>query len=425
MADPDVYLEKLSVFSRMLRLQGLAVSPKETEDASRLLIALGLDNREQAKTALRTVYAKSREEQLTFDRVFDGFFISEEKMRQQAQQQMQREQELQQHRQEAEEDLQLNGQPMDLDEKQRETYAAMPEEARQRLRNFMDKYRGTAERNPKLYGDFIHSVFARAIMEQQMLMENAGTGSEELDPEIGILYRDISDFKDTEIPKAIEIIQSVARQINGELSAKKKAGGHTGKLDFRKTIRKGLETGGSFYRLRYRKKRAHKKHLVLLCDVSGSMVQFSEFALRFIQSLNQVSDSSRVFLFSETMTEADAFKLQNMDLFRSFVRDSGIYGRGTDLGTALQQLCTKQAAVLNSATTLLILSDTKTVDQPRAMQALLEAKRQAGRVLWLNPIPQNKWKYIKSVQAMAMICPMISCSTLRELAAACRRLAQS
>ena len=425
MADPDVYLEKLSAFSRMLRLQGLAVSPKETEDASRLLIALGLDNREQTKTALRTVYAKSREEQLTFDRVFDGFFISEEKMRQQAQQQMQREQELQQHRQEAEEDLQLNGQPMDLDEKQRETYAAMPEEARQRLRNFMDKYRGTAERNPKLYGDFIHSVFARAIMEQQMLMENAGTGSEELDPEIGILYRDISDFKDTEIPKAIEIIQSVARQINGELSAKKKAGGHTGKLDFRKTIRKGLETGGSFYRLRYRKKRAHKKHLVLLCDVSGSMVQFSEFALRFIQSLNQVSDSSRVFLFSETMTEADAFKLQNMDLFRSFVRDSGIYGRGTDLGTALQQLCTKQPAVLNSATTLLILSDTKTVDQPRAMQALLEAKRQAGRVLWLNPIPQNKWKYIKSVQAMAMICPMISCSTLRELAAACRRLAQS
>ena len=289
----------------------------------------------------------------------------------------------------------------------------------------MEKYRESAARNPNLYGNFIHSVFARAILEQQMMMEDAGIGGMAADPELGLMYRDISQFKDTEIPKAIEIIQAVARQINGELSAKKKAGGHTGKLDFRKTIRKGLETGGSFYRLRYRKKRAHKKHLVLLCDVSGSMVQFSEFALRFIQSLNQVSDSSRVFLFSEAMTEADAFKLQNMDLFRNFVRDSGIYGRGTDLGTALQQLCARQPSVLNSATTLLILSDTKTVDQPRAMQALLEAKRQAGRVLWLNPIPQNKWKYVKSIQAMAMICPMISCSTLRELAAACRRLAQS
>ena len=74
MADPGVYLEKLSAFSRMLRLEGLPVSPKETEDASRLLITLGMDDRQKVKTALRTVYAKSREEQLTFDRVFDGFF---------------------------------------------------------------------------------------------------------------------------------------------------------------------------------------------------------------------------------------------------------------------------------------------------------------------------------------------------------------
>ena len=422
MDDPQVYLEKLSAFSRMLRLEGLTVSPQETQDSARILVDLGLADRNRVKTALRTVYAKSREEQLTFDRCFDSFFISEERMRQQAKEQQQREQELAQHRQEAEEELQINGQPMDLDEKQRETYAAMPEEARQRLRNFMEKYRSTAERNPKLYGEFIHSVFARALMEQQMLMENAGVGAEELDPELGILYRDISEFRDTEIPKAIAMIQEVARQINGELSARRKRGGHTGKLDFRKTIRKGLETGGSFYHLRYKKKRDQRRHLVLLCDVSGSMVQFSEFALRFIQSLNQVSDNSRTFLFSEAMVEADAFQLQNMDLFRSYVGQTGIYGRGTDLGTALEALCTSQPPILNSATTLLILSDTKTIDQPRALRALVEAKRQAGRVLWLNPISQNKWQYLRSVQAVAAVCTMVPCSTLRELAAACRKL---
>ena len=422
MDDPQVYLEKLSAFSRMLRLEGLTVSPQETQGSARILVDLGLADRNRVKTALRTVYAKSREEQLTFDRCFDSFFISEERMRQQAKEQQQREQELAQHRQEAEEELQINGQPMDLDEKQRETYAAMPEEARQRLRNFMEKYRSTAERNPKLYGEFIHSVFARALMEQQMLMENAGVGAEELDPELGILYRDISEFRDTEIPKAIAMIQEVARQINGELSAQRKRGGHTGKLDFRKTIRKGLETGGSFYHLRYKKKRDQRRHLVLLCDVSGSMVQFSEFALRFIQSLNQVSDNSRTFLFSEAMVEADAFQLQNMDLFRSYVGQTGIYGRGTDLGTALEVLCTSQPPILNSATTLLILSDTKTIDQPRALRALVEAKRQAGRVLWLNPISQNKWQYLRSVQAVAAVCTMVPCSTLRELAAACRKL---
>ena len=246
----------------------------------------------------------------------------------------------------------------------------------------------------------------------------------ETDPEVGILYRDLGQFRDSEIPKAISIIQSIAKQINGELSSKRKANTHGGKLDFRRTIRKGLETGGSFYRLQYRKKRQHRKQLVLLCDVSGSMVQFSEFALRFIQSLNQVSEHSRTFLFSERLVEADAFELHNMDSFRSFVRESGIYGRGTDLGTALEEICAAKPSVLSSGTTLIILSDTKTIDQTRAVQAVVEARRRAGRVIWLNPIPEGKWQYLRSVQTMAALVPMVSCSTLRELAAACRKLAQ-
>lgn len=423
MADPRVYLEKLSAFSRMLRLEGLPISPKETADAAKMLVDLGLTDREQVKTVLRTVYAKSREEQLEFDRVFDGFFLPEEAMKAQAQKQLQREREMASAMEQAEQELQIGGKPLDLSQDQRQAYAAMPEEARQRLRSFMEKYRPTAERNPKLYGDFIHSVFTKAILEQQMLMEDAAVGAMETDPELGLLYRDISLFKDTEIPKAIDLIQTVARQINGELSAKRKNQGHSGILDFRPTIRKGLETGGSFYKLRYRKKRHRRKHLVLLCDVSGSMMQFSEFALRFIQSLNQVSESSRVFLFSEIMVEADPFQLQNMELFRSFVKDSGIYGRGTDLGTALSQLCTLQPSALSSSATLLILSDTKTIDQTRAIAALLEAKRMAGRVLWLNPIPQSKWQYVRSIQAMQQLVTMVPCSTLQELGQACRRLA--
>ena len=422
MADAGVYLEKLSVFSRMLRLHGLTVSPQETADAARLLTVLGFSDREQVKTALRTVFAKSREEQATFDRVFDGFFISEEKMRQQAKEQMEAEARQEQARREAEEELQFNGQPMDLDARQREAYAAMPEENKDRLRNLMERYKDNAARNPELYSNFIHSVFAKAILEQQMMMEDAGYGVESADPEVGLLYRDISQFSDTEIPKAIAMIQAVSQQINAELSSKRK-GGHSGKLDFRRTIRKSMETGGSFHKLRYKKKRQRRRHLLILCDVSGSMVQFSELVLRLIQQLNHISESSRVFLFSESLVEADVFSLQNMDKFRDFVRESGAYGRGTDLGTALEGLCAMKPAALNDATTLLILSDTKTIDQPRAVRALQEAKRLAGRVLWLNPIPEHKWQYIRSVQTMAALCPMASCSTPRSLAAACKRLA--
>lgn len=422
MGDPAVYLEKLSIFSRMLRLEGLTVGVQETADAAQILISLGLTDREQVKAALRTVFSKSREEQASFDRVFDGFFVSEETMRQQAKDQMEREQALEEGRREAEEDLQIRGEPMHLREDLKEVYATMPEEERERLRQLMERYKGNIDRHPDLYGNFIHSVFTRALLEQQMKMEDAGLGVEESDPELGLLYRDIAQFRDVEIPRAITLISAITRQINGELSAKRQKKSHSGQLDFRRTIRRGLETGGSLNRLSFKRRAKRRKKLVILCDVSGSMMQFSEFALRFIQSMNQTSDSSRVFLFSEDLVEANAFSLQNMDLFRSYVRDSGLYGRGTDLGTALERLCSMQPSVLGPSATLLILSDTKTIDLPRAVKWLMEAKRMAGRVVWMNPIPENKWPYLRSVQTVLQLCQMIPCSTLSALAAACRKL---
>ena len=124
MDETGVYLEKLSYFSRMLRLHDLNVSPKETEDAARILTVLGMDDRERVKTALRTVFAKSREEQLVFDQVFDGFFLSEEAIRKQAKEQMEREAEQARQRQIADEDLQN----LQFSEDQRDAYAAMSEE---------------------------------------------------------------------------------------------------------------------------------------------------------------------------------------------------------------------------------------------------------------------------------------------------------
>ena len=424
MDDPQVYLEKLSAFSRMLRLAGLPVSPKETADACDILIRLGFEDRELVKTALRTVFAKSREEQHTFDRTFDGFFLSEEAMKAQAKEAALEEKRMEQARQQAMEELQLNGRPMDFTDDQREAYASLPEENKEKLRNFMNRFKDNAERNPELYSNFIHSVFAKSILEQQLKIEDAGLGCADMDPDMGLLFRDISQFQDKEIPKAIAIIQKISQQINAELSYKRRNRGHGGKLDFRRTIRKGLETGGSFYKLKYKKKRQRKRHLVLLCDVSGSMVQFSEFVLRFILSMNNVSDSSRCFLFSEDMCEADAFSLQNMDSFREYVRDSGIFGKGTNLGKALAALCKMKPAALNDSTTLLILSDAQTVDRETAYHALVEAKRLSGQVIWLNPLAENHWKHQKSSQIMASVCTMVSCNTLNALSNACKRLIQ-
>ena len=417
-----VYLEKLAEFSALLRREGLAVGLQETADACEILSCLDLGDRETVRAALQAVYAKSREEQAAFQRAFDGFFVSVERREALRRRHAAEAEELARRRAEAEQELQVNGQPMDLREDLQEVYIRMGDRSREQLRQLLEKTRGNLERSPQLYGNFIRSVFMRFLLEQQMVMEDAAIGCEESDPDLALLYRDISHFKDTDIPKAAALIAAISRQLDAELSRQRQGAAHSGKLDFKRTIRKGLETGGSFYRLSYRRKRRRKRRLVLLCDVSGSMLQFSEFALRFIKSMSEVSESSQTYLFSEEIHLVDPFVLQNMDSFREYVRSSGLYGRGTDLGTALDQLCRGRPAALGPSVTLLILSDTKTIDLPRAGRMLLEARQRAGKVLWLNPIPERKWPYVRSIQTMQMLCQMVPCSTLDELARACRKM---
>ena len=418
----SVYIEKISMFARLLRREGFSVGLGECEDACLILSGMDLTDRNAVRDALRAVFAKSQQELRAFDRVFDGFFISVEQKQANILKNLRDQEELERRMAQAEEELRLGGESLGLGDEMMGVYASMPEEERRRLKRFMERYRKNYSLNPDLYSGFIRSVFMRSLMEQQMLMEDAALAQEEIDPDLALMFRDISQIRDSEIPAAIAIIQRVARQLNGELSARRTRSGSGGALDFKRTIRKGLETGGTFRTLKYKRKHARRRRLVLLCDVSASMLQFSEFALRFIKSLSDVSENSRTFLFSEQMAEVDPFALQNMDSFRSYVRASGLFGKGTDLGSALEALCAVRPPVLGPSTTLILISDAKTVDLNRAGRDVLQAKQLAGRVVWLNPIPRRKWERIRSVQTMSLLCQMVPCSTLSELARECGRL---
>jgi len=422
MLDTEVYLEKISIFGRLLREQGLAVSPRENGDAATILCEINLEDRELVKTALRTVYAKTKEEQIKFDKVFDSFFLSEDILKALDKKRIEEEQAKRKAIEEAERELAEQTPNVDYNDSQVEAYSQLSEEEKQKLRDYKTRFVDNTPRSAPLYADFIRSVFMKSILEQQIKMEDAALGAQALDPEIGLMFRSITDFQDYEIPKAVMYINELAAKINGELTKKKKNSGRSAQLDFKKTIRKGLETGGSFYNLKFKTPKKRKKQLLILCDVSGSMIQFSEFALRFIQALNQSTDNSRIVLFSEDSIEADPFHLQNMDSFRSYVRDSGLYGKGTNLGAALKKINDERPSALSTSTVLIIVSDVKSMDMALCLNEITRAKSRAGKVYCLNPIPESKWKFSNSIIAVAEQLNMLPCSNLKELAASCRRL---
>ena len=418
----DILLAKLSQFAAYLRKQGMKVGLGEIQDAVRALNMTGFEDRDTVKSVLRALYAKSAREQAVFDQCFDVFFVSQEEFEKNAQAERDAELLLEEQRRKAEEELQFNGKPIDLRDDLKDTYARMPQEEKDRLQRMMEKYSENVKRSANLYEGFIRSVFMRSIMEQQMMMEDAAEGSQGADSEADLLYREISNFREEEIPKAYQLIDQVTRRINGEVSARKRASGRSAALDFKKTIRAGLSTGGALSKLHYKRKHRRKKRVVLLCDVSGSMLQFSEFAIRFIKSMSDISDHSDIFLFSEEAMKVNPFALENMNAFGNYVRSSRVWGKGTNIGRALEYIAAIQPGILGPSTVLLILSDAKTVDLDRAESALIRAAQMAGKTVWMNPIPEAKWQYLKGVVALKRHCSMVSCSTLNELARACARL---
>ena len=133
----------------------------------------------------------------------------------------------------------------------------MPQSERDRLKDVVDRFSAKMQHAPKLYEGFIRSVFMKSLLEQQMLLEDAAEGAMQADSDADLLFRDISGFKESDIPKAHQLIDQVTRRINGEITARRKKAGRSQTLDFRRTIRAGLSTGGALCRLRYRPQPYH------------------------------------------------------------------------------------------------------------------------------------------------------------------------
>lgn len=418
----DALFDRMVRFVNDLRAQGMTIGMRETEDMLRALSLVGFEDRDAVRAAMRAILAGTRREQETFDKLFALYFVSAEEFEKNRQAMAEARREMEQRRRELEETLTVDGKPIQFRDDLKDVYARMPQSERDRLRDIADRFSEKMEHAPKLYEGFIRSVFMKSLLEQQMVLEDAAEGAMQQDSDADMMFRDISNFKDSEIPRAYQLIDQVTRRINGDIVARRRAAGRSAALDFRRTIRAGLSTGGALCSLCYKKRRSRRKRVVMLCDVSASMMQFTEFAIRFIKSLSEVSDHSEIFLFSEQVQRVNPFALQDMSLFAGYVRTSGVWGRGTNIGRALEAVLAASPPVLGPGAVLIVLSDAKTVDLNRAEAALVKASRQAGSVVWMNPILEAKWQYLKGVARLRPHCSMVPCGTLDALARACAKL---
>jgi uncharacterized protein with von Willebrand factor type A (vWA) domain len=413
----NYYLENLSLFSQELRKNGVPSGINETKDAARIIEDIGLADRNTVRYALCSIFAKSKREQSIFFKTFDDFFVGENVWQKRLEKTLEEEAKEYEEYENAMDELKYEGKPLNLKQEIKDAYANLPPKEREQIMQYLNISTSNMRSSP-----YKEKFFMKTI-EQRVQFFDTQDGSSQMMPEevSDLLFKNISDISDDEIPQVISLIQSMVKKINGAVSREYHKTGRGERLDYRATIHESLKTGGSFYKLKYKKRRRSRKQIILLCDVSGSMIKFSQFAIRFIKSLSDVSKGSETYLFSEDFQKVSPFVLNNMKTFESYVKQCGLWGKGTDIGNAIDELM-KSSSHLNSSTVLLILSDTKTISINNARESLRKISRRVSQTIWMNPVPQVKWNNMNSVTAFRSYCQMVDCSTLNNLAKACTRL---
>ncbi|MEV4242050.1 VWA domain-containing protein [Streptosporangium canum] len=222
-------------------------------------------------------------------------------------------------------------------------------------------------------------------------------------------------------------VQPLARRLAARLTVKHRLG-HRGRLDFRRTVRASLSSGGVPLTTFNKPRRPHKPELVILCDTSDSVASFAHFTLLLTYALREQFTKVRAFGFVDTVDEITRFFVPGADVVEAMTRlakeaDMVRFGR-TNYGNALERFAERYGDAIGPKTSLLILGDARSNYQPPALETLRRLSREARHAYWLNPEPVSQWDTGDSVAtAYGGVVPMYECRNVVQLAAFIEELA--
>ncbi len=186
------------------------------------------------------------------------------------------------------------------------------------------------------------------------------------------------------------IVMRMAKRLE-TLATRKRKVFRRGHLHVPRTLRSNMSYDGTLFDLRWKSKKINRPKIFAICDVSGSVANYSRFMLLFLYSLEAVVPRVRAFAFSSQLGEVTGW-FKSHDLEFAVERTMKEYSGGsTDYGQAfsdLHELCLDE---IDHRSTIIILGDGRNnYGDPR--QGLLQTLyERAGRIIWLNPEPRGSW----------------------------------
>jgi uncharacterized protein with von Willebrand factor type A (vWA) domain len=186
--------------------------------------------------------------------------------------------------------------------------------------------------------------------------------------------------------------------------------GADGRIDTRRVLRESLATGGTALSLPRRERRRSEERAVVLVDVSRSVLDTvdRQFLLRFLRSVVREWDSVRVFFFDTGLREATgAFDADGVSARGTLERVEAEWGGGTRIGHALERLRHDHPDAVDRETAVLVVSDGLEVGEVDVLErGMAWLGRQADSVVWLNPLAASP-DYEPACRGMAAALPYV------------------
>jgi uncharacterized protein with von Willebrand factor type A (vWA) domain len=215
-------------------------------------------------------------------------------------------------------------------------------------------------------------------------------------------------------------IQPLARRLASRLAIDQRHG-KRGQLDFRRTIRASLSSGGVPLTTHYRPRRPLKTELVVLSDVSDSVSSFAHFTLLLVYALREQFSKVRAFAFVDELDEVTRFFTPGGDVLDAITRLTNeadvtwLLGR-TDYGRAFELFADRFGDVVGPRTSLLVLGDARSNYGDLALPVFADLVETAKHAYWLNPERRTVWDTGDSrASEYGALAPMVECRNLAQL----------
>jgi len=431
--------ERIVEFTNVLRRNGVRVSLSENMDAFRALGLVGIRDPHLFRNALRTTLVKRSSDVKPFEELFDFFFLGigqaidaldrriMEELGLTPEQFQEMLEQIQKLLKQMEGDLSeltralLTGNRSGLERLLREAASQEAETGaadsfrltpytRMAARLGLDRVHTDVERFKGMLqmlaesGEDLQNVIRyldermrdlNRLLREIIQQEQRKRGVEPNDHSQRSSFADksFSFYTEDDIRRMNEAVARLAQRLKNRLSVRRKKAAR-GRFNVKATLRRNLQYGGVPFHIEVDRRKKTKPQVMILCDISDSVLNASRFMLQFVYSVQDLYSKVRSFVFVSEIGEVTRL-FEEHEIHHAV--ETALKGDVIDVfshsnfGRAFELFYKNYFPAVSGKTTVLIIGDGRNNYNRPNEWVLKEIQQKAKQLIWLNPESRMTW----------------------------------